>query len=119
MRILAVAAAISTVVAGTAHYTRAVEIVQVQLGYFNNVFKEQQQLSEPASTFVERWYDRCRKTGDADIFHEFPGSVKADTKGLPLLWRVLSTPEGTVFEDPRGRDGRVGTGGGYPPARYT
>jgi hypothetical protein len=53
------------------------------------------------------------------IFKDLPkGSVKADTKGLPLLWRVLSTPEGTVFEDPPGHR-HVGTGGGYPPARYT
>lgn len=54
-----------------------------------------------------------------DIFHELPqGSVQADTRGLPLLWRVLSTPEGVVFEDPPGHR-HVGTGGGYPPARYT
>jgi hypothetical protein len=53
------------------------------------------------------------------IFNDLPqGSVKADTKGLPLLWHVLSTPEGAVFEDPPGHQ-HVGTGGGYPPARYT
>jgi hypothetical protein len=46
------------------------------------------------------------------------GQVKNDTKSLPLLWRVLSTREGTVFEDPPGHK-HVGTGGGYPPSRYT
>lgn len=46
------------------------------------------------------------------------GQVKNDTKSLPLLWRVLSTPEGTVFEYPP-QHKHVGTGGGYPPSRYT
>lgn len=58
MRILAVAAAISTAVAGTVNYTRVVQVMQVQLGYSHDVFQEQQQLGEPASTLVTRWYDR-------------------------------------------------------------
>lgn len=45
------------------------------------------------------------------------GSIANDTKGLPLLWRVLSTAEGTTFEQPP-KHKHVGTGGGYAPARY-
>lgn len=45
------------------------------------------------------------------------GSIKNDTKGLPLLWRVLSTAEGATFEQPPHHK-HVGTGGGYAPARY-
>lgn len=59
---MAVAAAISTAVAGTVNYTRAGQVMQVQLGRFHEIFTEQQQLGEPASTFVERWYDRLCKT---------------------------------------------------------
>ena len=116
---MAVAAAMSTALAGTVNYTRAGQVMQVQLGHFHEVFTEQQQLGEPASTFVGRWYDRCRNTRDVDIYHELPQcSVKADTRGLPLLWRVLSTPEGVVFEDPPAHR-HVRTGGGYLPARCT
>lgn len=49
--------------------------------------------------------------------HLKKGAIKEDTKGLPLLWRVLSTAEGTTFEQPPGHE-HVGTGGGYAPARY-
>lgn len=53
-----------------------------------------------------------------DEFHKLKkGAVAADVKGLPLLWRVLSTPQGTEFEYPPGHK-HVGTGGGYAPARY-
>lgn len=54
-----------------------------------------------------------------DTFHSLqPDAVSNDAKGLPLLWRVLSTPEGTAFEYPPGHR-HVGTGGAYPPTRYT
>lgn len=54
-----------------------------------------------------------------DTFHSLqPDAVSSDAKGLPLLWRVLSTPEGSTFEQPPGHR-HVGTGGAYPPARYT
>lgn len=54
-----------------------------------------------------------------DTFHKLKhGAVKNDTKGLPLLWRVLSTAAGTEFEYPPHHK-HVGTGGGYPPSRYT
>lgn len=53
-----------------------------------------------------------------EVFHSLsPGSIGNDTKGLPLLWRVLSTPEGTTFDWPP-RHQHVGTGGGYAPAKY-
>lgn len=45
------------------------------------------------------------------------GSVANDVKGLPLLWRVLSTAEGVAFEQPP-KHKHVGTAGGYAPARY-
>jgi transposase len=52
------------------------------------------------------------------VFHSLdPGSIGNDTKGLPLLWRVLSTPEGTSFQYPPWHQ-HVGTGGGYAPAKY-
>lgn len=53
----------------------------------------------------------------AEFKHLKKGAVAADVKGLPLLWRVLSTPEGTAFEYPPGHK-HVGTGGAYAPARY-
>ena len=53
-----------------------------------------------------------------EVLHSLKkGAVADDTKGLPLLWRVLSTAEGTEFEWPPGHK-HVGTGGGYAPARY-
>ena len=65
VRILAVAAALSTLAAGTVNYTQAGRVMQVQLGYFNTeVFKQEQQVVEEASTFVKRWYDRYKLTGD-------------------------------------------------------
>lgn len=54
-----------------------------------------------------------------DTFHHLHrDAVKNDTKGLPLLWRVLSTAAGTEFQYPP-RHKHVGTGGAYPPSRYT
>ena len=54
-----------------------------------------------------------------DTFHKLKQwAVKNDTKGLPLLWRVLSTAAGVEFEYPPHHK-HVGTGGGYPPSRYT
>jgi hypothetical protein len=58
------------------------------------------------------------QTAVVEAFHTLKhGAIRNDTKGLPLLWRVLSTPEGTTFEQPPGHT-HVGTGGGYAPARY-
>lgn len=45
-------------------------------------------------------------------------AVKNDVAHLPLLWRVLSTAAGTEFEYPPHHK-HMGTGGAYPPARYT
>lgn len=46
-----------------------------------------------------------------------PDSVAADVSSLPLLWKILSTPEGVrMCED--GSVSYVGTGGGWPPHRY-
>ncbi len=54
-----------------------------------------------------------------DTFHKLKqGAVRNDTKGLPLLWRVLSTAAGVEFEYPPHHK-HVGTSGGYPPSRYT
>jgi hypothetical protein len=47
-----------------------------------------------------------------------PGAVQKDVYGLPLLWQVLSTAEGATFPDSQGHT-HVGTGGDYPPSRYT
>jgi hypothetical protein len=47
-----------------------------------------------------------------------PGAVKKDVYGLPLLWQILSTAEGATFQDSQGHT-HVGTGGDYPPCRYT
>lgn len=53
-----------------------------------------------------------------EVFHSLkPGAIGNDTKGLPLLWRVLSTPEGTSFQYPPGHQ-HEGTSGGYAPAKY-
>ena len=58
------------------------------------------------------------QTAVVSAFHSLKhGAISDDTKGLPLLWRVLSTAEGTTFEQPPGHT-HVGTGGGYAPARY-
>jgi transposase len=58
------------------------------------------------------------QTAVVEAFHTLKhGAIRNDTKGLPLLWRVLSTPEGTTFEQPPGHT-HVGTGGSYAPARY-
>jgi len=44
-------------------------------------------------------------------------SVAADVATLPLLWKILSTPEGLrVCED--GGDSYVGTGGGWTASRH-
>ena len=44
-------------------------------------------------------------------------SVAADVATLPLLWKILSTPEGLrVCED--GGDSYVGTGGGWTGSRH-
>lgn len=46
-----------------------------------------------------------------------PNSVAADVSSLPLLWKIISTPEGLrMCED--GDVSYVGTGGGWPPQRY-
>jgi hypothetical protein len=47
-----------------------------------------------------------------------PGAVRKDVYSLPVLWHVLSAAKGVEFEDPPGTK-HVGTGGGYPPCRYT
>jgi hypothetical protein len=64
MRILGVAAAISCMAAGAVDYTRAGQVLEVKLGFFNTVFREQQQLSEPGAEFARRWWERFRDTGD-------------------------------------------------------
>jgi hypothetical protein len=43
--------------------------------------------------------------------------VERDVKGLPELWRVLSTPMGITFQFEDGRLA-VGTGGNWPNAEY-
>lgn len=66
VRILAVASAIACLAGGAVNLTRAGQVFEVKLQYFNTVFKDQQQLSEPSATFVSRWYDRFRESGDVD-----------------------------------------------------
>lgn len=46
-----------------------------------------------------------------------PGSVASDIEGLPLLWKIISTPAGQTFVDDEGHT-HTGTGGDYPPKRY-
>lgn len=66
MRILAVAAVIATAVGTSVNYTRAGQLMEVKLGYFNTVFKTDEKLGEAASLFTKRWFERYSETGDVE-----------------------------------------------------
>lgn len=50
-------------------------------------------------------------------FKKYPNSVKEDVGGLPMLWRVLSTPACVTFVDDAGHL-HVGSGGDWPMSIY-
>lgn len=64
MRILAVAAVMATAGTGAISYTKAGRVLQVQIGHFQNIFKEEPaDLSEAPAEFTKRWYERFTTTG--------------------------------------------------------
>lgn len=64
VRILAVAAAMTVFAGGAVNYTKAGQVLQVQLGYFNTMFPNQTaSIAEPHSEFVKRWWQRFTTTG--------------------------------------------------------
>lgn len=66
-RLLAVAVAMSCMAGGVVNYTKAGQMLEVKLGYFNTVFeREPADLSEPASDFVKRWFHNFRTKGNVD-----------------------------------------------------
>ena len=67
MRLMAVAVAMACAAGGAVNYTKAGQVFQVQMGYFQNQFPDQQaKLSEPASAFVKRWWEGFRTKGNVD-----------------------------------------------------
>ena len=49
------------------NYTKAGQVYQVQMGYFQTQFPDQPaKLSEPGSAFVKRWWERFRTKGNVD-----------------------------------------------------
>lgn len=67
MRVLAVGAVMATLTAGTVNYNKAGQLLQVQIGKFNNMYPEQQaQLHEAPEHFTERWFEGLTTRGSLD-----------------------------------------------------
>jgi hypothetical protein len=67
MRVLAVGAVMATLSAGVVNYNRAGQLLQVQIGKFNNMYPEQQaQLREGPDVFTERWFVALTTRGNLD-----------------------------------------------------
>lgn len=64
LRILAIVAAMTVMAGGAINYTKAGQVLQVQMGYFNNMFPDQQaSLAESDADFVKRWWQTFKATG--------------------------------------------------------
>jgi hypothetical protein len=67
MKVLAVGAVISTLTAGSINYNKAGQLLQVQIGHFNNMFPEQEaHLREQPDVFAERWFGAVTTRGSLD-----------------------------------------------------
>lgn len=67
MRLMAVAVAMACAAGGAVNYTKAGQVFQVQMGYFQTQFPDQPaKLSEPTPVFVKRWWERFKTKGNVD-----------------------------------------------------